>query len=77
MQQLCQRSEYGWKVSISLDPEEAALGLHQPMEPFGNLNRDGEFPSMFDPVHGSAPDIGGKGIADVGKPTAEASQRIN
>ena len=33
----------------------------------GNLNPDGAFPSMFEPVHGSAPDIAGKGIAD---PTA-------
>ena len=33
----------------------------------GNLNPSGEFPSMFEPVHGSAPDIAGKGIAD---PTA-------
>ncbi len=33
----------------------------------GNINPDGRFPSMFEPVHGSAPDIAGKGIAD---PTA-------
>ncbi|MGX5696417.1 3-isopropylmalate dehydrogenase [Agromyces soli] len=33
----------------------------------GNINPDGTFPSMFEPVHGSAPDIAGKGIAD---PTA-------
>jgi 3-isopropylmalate dehydrogenase len=32
-----------------------------------NLNPSGEFPSMFEPVHGSAPDIAGKNIAD---PTA-------
>ncbi|WP_353828848.1 3-isopropylmalate dehydrogenase [Agromyces sp. SYSU T0242] len=30
----------------------------------GNINPDGRFPSMFEPVHGSAPDIAGKGIAD-------------
>lgn len=29
-----------------------------------NLNPDGVFPSMFEPVHGSAPDIAGQGIAD-------------
>ena len=28
-----------------------------------NLNPEGEFPSLFEPVHGSAPDIAGKGIA--------------
>ena len=33
----------------------------------GNLNLDGTAPSMFEPVHGSAPDIAGQGIAD---PTA-------
>lgn len=33
----------------------------------GNINPDGAFPSMFEPVHGSAPDIAGKGVAD---PTA-------
>lgn len=32
-----------------------------------NINPEGRFPSMFEPVHGSAPDIAGKGIAD---PTA-------
>jgi len=35
--------------------------------PSGNINPDGAFPSMFEPVHGSAPDIAGRGIAD---PTA-------
>ena len=29
-----------------------------------NLNVDGTFPSMFEPVHGSAPDIAGTGKAD-------------
>jgi 3-isopropylmalate dehydrogenase len=33
----------------------------------GNVNPEGRFPSMFEPVHGSAPDIAGQGIAD---PTA-------
>ena len=30
----------------------------------GNLNPDRTAPSMFEPVHGSAPDIAGKGIAN-------------
>ena len=30
----------------------------------GNINPSGEFPSMFEPVHGSAPDIAGQGKAD-------------
>jgi len=33
----------------------------------GNINPDRTFPSMFEPVHGSAPDIAGRGVAD---PTA-------
>ncbi|MCR6483688.1 tartrate dehydrogenase [Amycolatopsis sp. OK19-0408] len=32
--------------------------------PAANLNPEGEFPSMFEPVHGSAPDIAGRGIAN-------------
>ena len=32
--------------------------------PSGNLNPEREFPSMFEPVHGSAPDIAGQGIAN-------------
>ena len=30
----------------------------------GNLNPDGDAPSMFEPVHGSAPDIAGKNLAN-------------
>lgn len=37
-----------------------SLGL----APSGNINPDGDFPSMFEPVHGSAPDIVGEGIAN-------------
>lgn len=32
--------------------------------PSANINPDGRFPSMFEPVHGSAPDIAGQGIAN-------------
>lgn len=32
--------------------------------PSANLNPEGDFPSMFEPVHGSAPDIYGQGIAN-------------
>ena len=32
--------------------------------PSANINPTHEFPSMFEPVHGSAPDIAGKGIAN-------------
>jgi tartrate dehydrogenase/decarboxylase/D-malate dehydrogenase len=32
--------------------------------PSGNINPEKEFPSMFEAIHGSAPDIAGKGIAN-------------
>jgi tartrate dehydrogenase/decarboxylase/D-malate dehydrogenase len=32
--------------------------------PSSNLNPERTFPSMFEPVHGSAPDIEGKGVAN-------------
>jgi tartrate dehydrogenase/decarboxylase/D-malate dehydrogenase len=37
-----------------------SLGLN----PSANLNPERRFPSLFEPVHGSAPDIAGKGIAN-------------
>lgn len=32
--------------------------------PSGNINPEGAFPSLFEPVHGSAPDIAGQGVAN-------------
>ncbi|GEN23499.1 tartrate dehydrogenase [Halomonas cupida] len=32
--------------------------------PSANINPSGEYPSLFEPVHGSAPDIAGQGIAN-------------
>ena len=32
--------------------------------PSGNINPERKYPSLFEPVHGSAPDIAGKGIAN-------------
>jgi tartrate dehydrogenase/decarboxylase/D-malate dehydrogenase len=34
------------------------------MAPAGKINPEHEFPSMFEPVHGSAPDIAGRGVAN-------------
>lgn len=34
------------------------------LAPSGNINPERRFPSVFEPVHGSAPDIAGKGIAN-------------
>lgn len=32
--------------------------------PSGNINPERDYPSLFEPVHGSAPDIAGKGVAN-------------
>jgi 3-isopropylmalate dehydrogenase len=45
----------------------AAIGGGIGLAASGNLNPSGQFPSMFEPVHGSAPDIAGQQKAD---PTA-------
>jgi tartrate dehydrogenase/decarboxylase/D-malate dehydrogenase len=42
----------------------AALAGSIGMAPAGNINPEREFPSMFEPVHGSAPDIAGRGVAN-------------
>ncbi|MFB6301204.1 MAG: isocitrate/isopropylmalate dehydrogenase family protein [Halobacteriales archaeon] len=34
------------------------------LAPSGNINLTGAYPSMFEPVHGSAPDIAGEGVAN-------------
>lgn len=34
------------------------------LSPSGNINPEKDYPSMFEPVHGSAPDIAGRGIAN-------------
>ncbi|MCQ2380350.1 MAG: tartrate dehydrogenase [Victivallaceae bacterium] len=34
------------------------------ISPSANINPERKYPSMFEPIHGSAPDIAGKGIAD-------------
>lgn len=41
-----------------------------------NLNPEGTFPSMFEPIHGSAPDIAGKGIANPLASIWSASQLV-
>jgi 3-isopropylmalate dehydrogenase len=47
--------------------EAAAITGGMGLAGSGNINPDGTFPSMFEPIHGSAPDIAGQGKAD---PTA-------
>lgn len=34
------------------------------ISPSGNINPEGRYPGMFEPIHGSAPDIAGRGIAN-------------
>jgi tartrate dehydrogenase/decarboxylase/D-malate dehydrogenase len=42
----------------------AALMGSLGLAPSGNINPEREHPSMFEPIHGSAPDIAGRGIAN-------------
>ena len=42
-----------------------------------NLNPERKFPSMFEPIHGSAPDIAGKGIANPMATVWSASQMLD
>ena len=42
----------------------AAIAGSIGVAPSANLNPTRDYPSMFEPVHGSAPDIAGKGIAN-------------
>lgn len=42
----------------------AAIAGSIGIAPSANINPEREYPSMFEPVHGSAPDIAGKGLAD-------------
>ncbi len=42
----------------------AALSGSLGIAPTANLNPERAFPSMFEPIHGSAFDIAGKGIAN-------------
>ena len=42
-----------------------------------NLNPEKKYPSMFEPIHGSAPDIAGKGIANPLASIWTASQMLD
>src|SRR5450759_5272473 len=47
-------------LSVLAAPLSGSLGI----APTANLNPERKFPSMFEPIHGSAFDITGKGIAN-------------
>ncbi|AMV12585.1 tartrate dehydrogenase [Geobacillus thermoleovorans] len=49
------------KWDIAVIPSD---GIGKKAVPVANINVNGKYPSMFEPVHGSAPDIYGKGIAN-------------
>ncbi len=51
-------------VGDMLSDEAAVIAGGVGLAPGANLNPDRTFPSMFEPIHGSAPDIAGKGIAN-------------
>ena len=42
----------------------AAVSGSLGIAPSGNINPERKHPSMFEPIHGSAPDIAGKGVAN-------------
>ena len=52
---------------------QGSLGI----PPSGNINPERRFPSMFEPVHGSAPDIAGRGIANPIAATWAASMMLD
>ena len=45
---------------LEKEPLPGTIGI----APSANINPEREFPSLFEPVHGSAPDIYGRGIAN-------------
>jgi tartrate dehydrogenase/decarboxylase/D-malate dehydrogenase len=49
---------------ILTDLSAAITGASLGLAPSANLNPTRAFPSMFEPVHGSAPDIAGRGISN-------------
>ncbi|VEF48638.1 tartrate dehydrogenase [Bacillus freudenreichii] len=55
----------------------AALAGGMGLAAGANINPEREYPSMFEPVHGSAPDIAGKGIANPLATVWSASQMFD
>ena len=47
-------------LSDALAAQVGGIGI----APGANINPEKDYPSMFEPVHGSAPDIAGRGIAN-------------
>ena len=55
----------------------AAIAGGMGMAAGANINPEREFPSMFEPIHGSAPDIAGKGISNPLATIWSASQLLD
>ena len=55
----------------------AAIGGGIGLGASANINPEGDFPSMFEPVHGSAPDIAGKNLADPTAAILSAAMLLN
>ncbi len=51
-------------VGVILSDLSGAITGSLGLNPSANLNPERTFPSLFEPVHGSAPDIAGRGIAN-------------
>ena len=54
---------FGDMLSDQASMLTGSLGL-LPSASLGSKNKDGEMRAMYEPIHGSAPDIAGKGIAN-------------
>ena len=55
----------------------AAVAGSMGLAPSGNVNPERKYPSMFEPVHGSAPDIAGKGVANPVAQIASAAMMLD
>ena len=56
-----------WNVDSSKNEEllgKVAPFIENKGNPYRDLNKNGKFKSMYEPCHGSAPDIAGKNIAN-------------
>ena len=58
---VCVASNFFWYFLSDLGPAcTGTIGI----APSGNINPENKHPSLFEPVHGSAPDIAGQGVAN-------------
>ena len=53
-----------WAAEPGMPGVVDVLDPYHGIAPSGNINPERRYPSMFEPIHGSAPDIAGKGLAN-------------